>query len=269
MERKGFIGGSDCVKILAGDWQELWEVKTGRKESDDLSNNIAVQLGSYTEQFNLDWFSKQFGMKVVETQMEVESVINGVPAKGLIDGRCILKNTFDKDDPNLVFGRIIEAKHTNSFSTMDDVVVRYMPQVQLYCYLAGTSGCYMSVIFGNSKWESVFVSTDQTYFDTMWSEVTTFWGFVTKDVRPPNRHDIPSIPTDSIPLDNMVKRDASTDNQFMDAAVSYCQGYESNRVFESAKKQLKDLVKENEREVYCDQLKIKRDKRGTLRITKS
>lgn len=257
MERKGFIGGSDCVKILAGDWQELWEVKTGRKESDDLSNNIAVQLGSYTEQFNLDWFAKQHGTKIVETQMEIQFPINGVPAKGLIDGRCGSDN------------KIIEAKHTNSFSTMDDVVVRYMPQVQLYCYLAGTSGCYMSVIFGNSKWESVFVSTDQTYFDTMWSEVTTFWGFVTKDVRPPNRHDIPSIPTDSIPLDNMVKRDASTDNQFMDAAVSYCQGYESNRVFESAKKQLKDLVKENEREVYCDQLKIKRDKRGTLRITKS
>lgn len=256
MERKGFIGGSDCVKILAGDWQELWEVKTGRKESDDLSNNIAVQLGSYTEQFNLDWFAKQYGTEIVETQMEIKFPINGVPAKGLIDGRLL-------DD------KIIEAKHTNSFSTMDDVVVRYMPQVQLYCYLAGTSGCYMSVIFGNSKWESVFVSTDQTYFDTMWNEVTTFWGFVSKDVRPPNRHDIPSIPTDNIPLDNMVKRDASTDNQFMDAAVSYCQGYENNRVFESAKKQLKDLVKEDEREVYCDQLKIKRDKRGTLRITKS
>ena len=46
MERKGFIGGSDCVKIMNGDWLELWQIKTGRVESDDLSRNIAVQLGS-------------------------------------------------------------------------------------------------------------------------------------------------------------------------------------------------------------------------------
>ena len=30
MERKGFIGGSDCVKIMNGDWLELWQIKTGR-----------------------------------------------------------------------------------------------------------------------------------------------------------------------------------------------------------------------------------------------
>jgi len=44
MERKGFIGGSDCVKIMQGEWLKLWQIKTGRVESDDLSDNIAVQL---------------------------------------------------------------------------------------------------------------------------------------------------------------------------------------------------------------------------------
>ena len=28
MERKGFIGGSDCVKIINGNWLELWQIKT-------------------------------------------------------------------------------------------------------------------------------------------------------------------------------------------------------------------------------------------------
>ena len=36
MERKGFIGGSDCVKIMEGEWEELWEVKTGLKEPESL-----------------------------------------------------------------------------------------------------------------------------------------------------------------------------------------------------------------------------------------
>ena len=52
MERKGFIGGSDCVKIMQGNWLELWQVKTGRIEPEDLSRNIAVQMGIQTEEFN-------------------------------------------------------------------------------------------------------------------------------------------------------------------------------------------------------------------------
>ena len=42
MERKGFIGGSDCVKIMRGEWLELWEIKTGRRESEDLSDNLSL-----------------------------------------------------------------------------------------------------------------------------------------------------------------------------------------------------------------------------------
>ena len=57
MERKGFIGGSDCVKIMEGEWEELWEVKTGLKEPESLLRNLPVQLGRHTEDFNLKWFA--------------------------------------------------------------------------------------------------------------------------------------------------------------------------------------------------------------------
>ena len=36
-KRREVIGGSDANKIMAGEWQELWEVKTGRSQGDDLS----------------------------------------------------------------------------------------------------------------------------------------------------------------------------------------------------------------------------------------
>ena len=32
MERKGFLGGSDAVRIMNGDWHQLWLEKTGRVE---------------------------------------------------------------------------------------------------------------------------------------------------------------------------------------------------------------------------------------------
>ena len=57
MERKGFIGGSDVVKIQdPSNWFELWEIKTGRRESEDLSDVLAVQMGVNTEDFNINWF---------------------------------------------------------------------------------------------------------------------------------------------------------------------------------------------------------------------
>ena len=150
MERKGFIGGSDCVKIMQGEWLKLWQIKTGRVESDDLSDNIAVQLGIHTEDFNLGWFEKQYNCVLSHHQSESEEMIGNVPAKGTIDAKW--------NDA------IIEAKHTNSYNNMDSVIEFYMPQIQMYAHMADAKGAYLSVIFGNNKWEGAYVSYNEEYF---------------------------------------------------------------------------------------------------------
>jgi hypothetical protein len=150
---------------------------------------------------------------------------------------------------------------------MDDVVEYYMPQIQLYAALAQAKGAYLSVIFGNSDWSTRHVAFDQEYFSSMWAVVSDFWGYVQRDEEPIGI-DTPSISTDSIEIDEMVKRDATSDNMFVDAAVTYINGLETNKTFENAKKDLKNMVGSNEREVYCDYLTVKRDRRGHLRITK-
>lgn len=160
MKRTGFIGGSDCVKIMQGDWQTLWEIKTGRKQPDDLSDNIAVQLGSWTESFNLSWFEKQHNCVLSGHQYEYEQIVGTVPCRGTVDARL------NSD--------IVEAKHTNAFNKMDDVVELYMPQIQLYAHLAKADGTHLSVIFGNSKWESTFVHYNEEYFNSMWAVVSDF-----------------------------------------------------------------------------------------------
>lgn len=253
MERKGFIGGSDCVKIMQGNWLELWQVKTGRVEPEDLSDNIAVQLGIHTEQFNLDWFANQHGCVLGGFQSAYEQDIGIVKVKGTVDA-------MNGHNP-------VEAKHTNAYNNMDDVIKYYMPQLQLYCHLSNSEGIWMSVIFGNNKWESAFVSYDKEYFDSMWAVVSDFWGYVLRDEEPIGI-DTPTLSTNHIPIDNMVVRDASRDNQFCYAAITYVNYYEKNRVFENAKKDLKQMVGDNEREVYNDQISVKRDKRGSLRITR-
>ena len=253
MNRKGFIGGSDCVKIMQGDWLDLWQIKTGRKESDDLSRNLAVQMGVHTEDFHLRWFEQERGVKLTGHQTEFKADIGGIPCVGTVDAML---------DRN-----IIEAKHTNSYNTLSKATEYYMPQLQMYMHLADVDGAYLTCIFGNSEWDFVHVARDEDYFNSMWAVVSDFWDNVVRDEEPIAVY-TPSLSVDRIPLDEMVARDATHDNAFVDAAVTYIQGYEQNRTWENAKKDLKNMVADNEREVYCDYLTIKRDKRGSLRITK-
>ena len=252
MKRTGFIGGSDCVQIMQGNWLHLWQVKTKRAESEDLSRNIAVQLGIWTEDFNLHWFEKENNAEITDQQRTFTQDIEGVPVKGTIDG---------------MWGKsIVEAKHTNSRKNMDDVISYYMPQIQTYAYLAKAGGIHMSVIFGNGKWESAYVAFDEDYFNSMWAVVSDFWGYVIRDEEPVGI-DTPSVSIDKIKVDDMVRRDASADNHFTSAAHDYLENQPAAKSFELAKKDLKSMIGPNEREVYSDLISIKRSKNGALRFT--
>ena len=258
MQRQGFIGGSDATTIMQFKWYDLWLVKTGRAESEDLSDNIAVQLGSHTEDFNIKRFEKSTGCFVPLTsqQKQFKKTVGVVPLVGTVDG--VLAKT----------KQIIEAKHTNPFNDMNDMIERYMPQIQLYCHISGAEGCHLSVIFGNSKWQSAFVHYDKDYFNKMMVFINDFWWHVINDKEPVGIDTPEDISINHIPVDNMVVRDASMDNAFVDASITYINGLEQNKVFENAKKDLKNMVGSNEREVFCDYLTIRRDKRGSLRISK-
>jgi len=254
MERKGFIGGSDAVKIMNGDWIELWEIKTGRIESPDLSKNLAVQMGILTEDFNISWFEQEYDKRIINNQYEI--LMGGTdtmpPIKGTLDG---LVGSND----------IIECKHTNAFNNMEKVISYYMPQVQLYMYLEKASGCYLSVFFGNSKWECAYISHDGSYIAKLLEVIKEFWSYVQSDTEPPHTTDV-ILKHDSIPVDNMVKRDANLDNEFMSVAHDYIEHQGSAKMFDNAKKSLKQMVGHNEREVYCDRLTIRRNKRGALTV---
>ena len=257
MNRLGFIGGSDMRRIMDGDWVSLWEEKTGRTESEDLSNHLAVQLGSYTEDFNLRWFLKHEldpTQDQLEKQREFTLNWEGVPCKGTVDA-CIYNSQ-----------EIVEAKHTYERNTMEGCLNMYMPQIQFYLWISVKDGCYLSVIFGNRRWESVYIRKDWDYIHKMQVHLKEFWRHVTEDTRPFGDDQIPPVSIDKIQVDGMTRRDASSDNEFISRCHDYIDQSVNAGLFESAKADLKAMVADDEREVYCDLLTIKRDKRGALRI---
>ena len=257
--RMGFIGGSDAVKIIRGDWHDLYNEKIGIAQPSDLSHLFNVQLGTYTEEFNLAWFEQEYGVQVIDTQPEYKKTIEGIPFKATLDGLIV-----DPENKGDHIG--VECKHTSSFKKIDDILTYYYPQIQLYMKVADLSHMYLSVIFGN-QWECKLVSQDEAEWLRMLPIFRDFWGHVIKK-QPPTSEMPNELPTNvhHMTLDNMVARDASKDNFFVELQHHYIANYDETKIFEKAKQELKSLVEPNEREVYTDILSIKRNKRGALTI---
>jgi len=257
MNRLGFIGGSDARRIMEGDWHSLWLEKTGQQESADLSDNLAVQIGVTTEDFHLSWFLKH-ALDPKQDQLDKQKTYEGthleVPCKGTVDAKIYQAH------------KIVECKHTYDRNTIESCIKQYMPQLQFYMMVSETESCYLSVIFGNRRWEAVEVSRDETYISRMMIHIKEFWQLVESNTAPDSSKQVESLSTDNILVNDMVRRDATSDNEFISRCHDYIEQEANAKSFESAKADLKAMVANNEREVYCDLLTIKRDKRGALRI---
>ena len=120
-------------------------------------------------------------------------------------------------------------------------------------------------LFGNIKWYCVKVQKDNNYIISMNKTIKIFWDCVINKEAPTDQViDTPCI--DKILIDDMIARDATTDNEFISLAHDYIDSIASAKTNERAKKDLKSMVAANEREVYSDILSITRDKRGALRF---
>ena len=272
MERQGFIGGTDAIRIMNGEWAELYQEKVGLVEPKDLTDVFAVQLGAFTEDFNLNWWiqshSPGYTMAGTERELQHEFKFEGgyVPFKGTADMMCV-------DSQNKSY--IVEAKHTNAFTNMTDVIERYMPQIQFYMHLHNMhcekndwkpDGCFLSVIFGNSKWESKHIGFDPVYCANMLGKITQFWEHVIKK-SPPIDRDAETPDISSITIDRKVKLDMNRDNEWMSDAHDYVDTLESAKKNESAKKRLMSHIPPDVYQMDCSLLSVNiTEKRRTIKV---
>lgn len=258
MTRQGFIGGSDLYRLYKGEWLELWEEKTGRREPEDLSRSLPVQMGAFTEPLNVKWFEQEMHMTVGDRNKREQAVYEVVPLSCEVDGLVL-----DEGLPVAV----LETKHTGSWNDMAGIIKAYAPQMHLYMYVHGLELAYISVFFGNAKWEATAIRWNDEFFEQMMQMVTMFWGYVERDESPENRQEI-IIDDADFELDDMVVRDATGDNEWTNYAQEYIENEGAARSFENAKKTLKQMVAANEREIRHPILSARRDKRGAIRFYK-
>jgi hypothetical protein len=79
---------------------------------------------------------------------------------------------------------VFEAKHTSSFVKADELLARYMPQLQHNMAVAQCTIAVLSRIFGNGKWECFEVSADWLYQANLFEAEQQFWECVQTGVGP-------------------------------------------------------------------------------------
>ena len=169
------IGGTDASNLVKGNWKNLWLEKTGVTKREDLSDNLAVQLGIFTEKFNRQWYQKSTKERVVDIGKTWHHPDNPY-IYGSLDG--------------ITNGKVWEAKHTNIFSKDDTLIERYYAQLQHYMLVTGFKTAMLSVIYGNSKHHVFKVDRDEKYINNLYKACQLFWFMVENQIEPPEYVDI-------------------------------------------------------------------------------
>ena len=244
------IGGSDANVILSGDSERitrLWLEKRGAP-AEDLSDRLQVALGAWTEVFNRQWYEKVTG-DTVECQDGALVCSQHSWRRCTLDGVVIAKNA------------VWEAKHTNAFVKPEDVLERYMPQLQHNLAVAKADRAILSVIFGNHKFEIFEVASDWLYQLDLFHAERAFWACV-QDGTPPAPAAIPSAPK-AVGVREVC---LEGQNSWAAAAADWLTHREAAKTHSSACVQLKALVEDDVARAFGHGIEAKRSKSGAITI---
>ena len=245
------IGGSDANVILSGDAERiehLWREKRGECEARDLSFVLPVMLGCWTEAFNRQWYEQQVGYLV--SRVGAVSQCEEYPWR-----RCTLDGYVEAN------GAVFEAKHVSGFSKADEVLARYMPQLQHNMAVTRSDRALLSVIFGNHKWEVFEIASDWLYQEELLIAESRFWDCVLSG-EPPVPAPIPAAPK-PVGIREMCQEG---NNAWAVAAADWLDCREAAKRHASAVTSLKSLVEDDVSRAFGHGVEIKRSKAGALSI---
>ena len=249
--RRSFIGGSDANIILSGDREkvkQLWHEKRGECAASDLSDHLPVMLGCWTEAFNRQWFEWLSGERLTSLGAEFACPKHGWR-------RCTVDGVIESS------GAVWEAKHTNAFAKSDELVDRYMPQLQHNMAVAGRERAVLSVIVGNHKFEVFEVAADWLYQLELLAAEQQFWSCVSSGAEPVVAEPPPAprpIGTREICFEG--------NNAWSSAAFDWLQYRQAAKAHASATSLIKSLVEDDVGRAFGHGVEAKRSKSGAITI---
>lgn len=269
------IGSSDAMRIVRGDWQNLWKEKMGHKEPDDLSDNFQVQLGLLTEPMHLEWIKSH---EIDLSEMKIAYVSGGSDGETPVydpnawtfqgqDTISFAHTTPDavvEMDPGTGIGNPVEVKHTHGRNSLWDAVEYYMPQLQHHMMVMDADRLWFSVIIGNQDPSGMWVERDDKYILELYDHELKFWSYIEQNIEPPA---LEPRATEIAPPAQVAKVDMTYNNAWAATAGKLIDTKAAAKDHDRYKTELKDLMPSDARVATGHGVKIARDKRGSMRIT--
>lgn len=253
-QRRGRLTASRIAVLMTGDAEgimRLYREMIGEEQEENLDDVWAVQLGSATEQLNLDWFERK--NKVAVTRRGELIVHSLYPwAACTLDGW--VAQGFK--------GYTIEAKHVGGREPLEVIIDRYQPQIQWQMEVTNVDQCAFSVIMGTNEPTIEYIDRDKIYADEMIKRGKKFMTCVAARLPP---LELPPIPA-PVPHDEMIEVDFSAHEAWKKNADVWIQTYLAAKSAKDAEKVLKEMVADNVRKAFGCGIRITRDKAGRLSL---
>ena len=178
-KRPNGIGGTDANRLVHDDsWLELYDLKVGNTEPDDLSHKLPVRIGTITEDLNREWFTREMGLQVTQEQerwyndnvyLEKNRYIYGS-----LDG--IVQAGMESEYTDVA---VFEAKHSGQFMDTPkqhaNLLDRYYPQLQHYMMCSKLKKAYLSIFFGNRTHKIFTIEEDRKFQSLLLKAYKVFW----------------------------------------------------------------------------------------------
>lgn len=240
--RIGCLMTGDTEKIL-----QLYREMIGEALPIDLSDVWPVQLGSATEQLQLDWYERK--------QRQIVSRRGEVCVHPDVEwAACTLDGWID------ALKCPIEAKHVGGREPIEVVIDRYQPQMQWMMFVINAQQCALTIIVGAAPPVVEFIERADDYIDEMIRRGDQFMQYVS------TRHppvDLPAVPT---PIDAKAVYDMAGSNEWCSYAVEWLDTRDEAKKNEDSSKLLKSLVPADAKKAYGAGVSITRNRAGSLSL---
>jgi predicted phage-related endonuclease len=250
-DRRYFVGGSDARIITGGDegaLLRLWREKRGESEPEDLSRNLAVQLGLATEELNRRWYEANTGQAITDVQRQVRHpTVRWMGAT--LDGRVDAT------------GAVFEAKFMLPWYFSEEAAAqKYMAQLQHNMWVVASRAAVLSVITGGGKWVEITTHADPLYQHLILTAERKFWRCVESGEAP--RLFGVEPPKPRIQAVRIV--DMSGSNAWAEFAGIFARTRAAYLEHEQTKTELKSLMPQDAKEAIGHGVRAKRSKSGAV-----
>lgn len=253
LAKRGEIGASDVPTIVNGNAEQLnakWRQLVGLDPPPDLSEVWAVQQGTYMEPFVLDWHARKLGYALGERGEVLRH-----PALDYLT--CTL-DAYDQ-----VRGFVIDAKCTAW--SIDWARQFYTPQLMIQAECRAAAGAIMLISVGGREPEEVEIEWDDTYHREVLQRISTF-KICMETMTEPSPMPKLAPPEKWRTIDLVTDETPNWRDEMIGHLMLWEESREMAKAHEAAAGAAKALVPMDVGKILCDNIIIKRNKKGFLAI---